>query len=479
MRDNNLLRYLRVLTEEEGKGIRKHLEQSNPKLLPLFESFLKEGPDYVAEEIKEERLAKRAYPGWAYNEQVLRNRNTELRQALEDFLAQQELRERPLLRQTLLTARLRKRVPSAAFEKNLERQDRALNQYNLALDGLFLRFNRYMLELDAASTSQNEAELPLLQEARHQLDESYLTWHLFFELDFANRKRYLNEQLGRPELNLQDNYWAGILQRASPALQLFYQLYKLETSDAGPEEKLAGCKVLFAQLREQAPNVHTVDVRELFTALANFVAYLYNRRISSYGKLLLRLYRWGHEHSLLVEDDYLPHSFLINLVITAGMNGEPQFATQLLQHYEPYLAPEVHRATVGFCTALIDFYSQRYRASLQKLEVLDMPQAYDFSVRRQSLLLRIAYERFLAGQCDSTKVEDRCRAFDAFFQRDAHQVSKTLREKYLNLKYFVRSMTYYRVDPNCKVTQNELITDFNRSECIAWEWVEKHLSQLP
>jgi len=479
MRDNNLLRYLRILTEKEGKGIREHLEQSNPKLLPLFESFLKEGPDYVAEEIEEERLAKRAYPEWAYNEQVLRNRNTELRKAIETFLAQEELRERPLLRQTLLSARLRKRVPSDAFEKNLKRQEKALDQYNLALDALFLRFNRYMLELDAASTSQNEAELPLLQQARHQLDESYLAWHLFFELDFANRKRYLDEQLERPELNLQADYWKGVLQQASRTLQLFYQLYELETSDATPGKKLAGCKELFAQLQEQAPNLHTIDARELFTALTNFIGHLYNQRVSGYGRLLLELYRWGHKQSLLIEGTYLSHSFLINLVITAGINGEPQFATQLLQHYEPYLAPEVHQATVGFCAALIDFYSQRYATALQKLEVLDIPQAYDFSVRRQSLLLRIAYEQYVSGYCDATVVEDRCRAFEEFFRRDAHQVNGTLKEKYLNLRRFVRSMTNYRVDPNRKVTKKELITAFHHTECIAWQWVEKHLNQLP
>lgn len=478
MRENNLLRYLRILTKEEKNDLKKHLEQSAPKLLPLFKSFLKEGPNYVAEEIDEERLAQRAYPEWTYNKQVLRNRNTELRKALEDFLTQKELRERPLLRQTLLSARMRKRTPSEAFERNLERHEEALDQYNLALDALFLRFYRYVLELDAASTSQNEAELPLLQQARHQLDKSYLAWHLFFELEFANRSRYLEEQFEHPSIDLQAAYWKSLLKHSGPSLHLFYQLYELEASDLAPEEKLAGCKVLFAQLRNQAPNLHATDVREFFTALTNFVGYLYNQRISSYGKLLLRLYRWGHERTLLVEENYLSHSFLINLVITAGINGEPQFAAQLLRHYEPYLAHEVHQATVGFCEALIDFYSHRYKAALHKLQVLDIPQAYDFSVRRQSLLLRIAYERFLAGQCDSTKVEDRCRAFEVFFRRNSHQVNDTLREKYLNLKYFVRSMTYYRVDPNCKVTQEELITDFKRSECIAWQWVEKHLNQL-
>jgi len=482
MQENDLLRYLRILTEEEKNDLKKHLkrlDQSKPRLLPLFKSFLKEGPDYVAKTIDEERLAKRAYPDWTYNIQVLRNRNTDLREAIEDFLAQEELRERPLLRQTLLSARLRKRTPSDAFESNLKRHGKALDQYNLGLDALFLRFNRYLLELDAASTSQNKAELPLLQQARYQLDESYLAWHLFFELEFTSRKRYLNEQYERPKLNLQSDYWGRILKQAGPVQRLFYQLYELETSSASGVEKLAGCKVLFAHLQKQASDWHTIDQRELFTALTNFVGYLYNQRISSCGKLLLRLHRWGHEKSLLVEEDYLSHSFLINLVVIAGINQELQFAAELLEHYQSYLTLEVREATVGFCGALIDFYSHRYDTALQKLETLDMPQAYDFSVRRQSLLLRLAYERFLAGQCNSTKVEDRCRAFKTFFQRDAHQVSEALQEDYLNLERFVRSMTSYRVEPEPKVTKQGLKSDFDRSKCVAWQWVEKQLDQLP
>ncbi|MCB9297585.1 MAG: hypothetical protein H6559_31335 [Lewinellaceae bacterium] len=477
MRDNDLLRYLRILKKDEISELRKQLSQYKPKLAGLLKALTRWGPGFSPPEIDEQQLFETAFPGESFNLQILRNRNSELKKKIEAFLVGEAIWERPGLRLLLLSSQLGNRKDNAAFTKNLQRLQEHLSTTLHGLDSFFLSFNAHLAELANQATIKNQAKLPPLFQARQALDQTYLTWHLFFELEFDSRSRYIVEERPFAPIDLRNPYWIALIngEGGMPILSLYYKLYSLNTAKT---VSISAFEDAFISLRSHAEMIPKSDLQELFRVLTNFTINKYFEPDKRFGVFLLDLYKWGDQQGLFIKDKVISHTTFINITVTAGINKELYFADQFIQKNKAYLLQELREETLQFCYALLAFYQDRYDDAIQFLEETDVPKSFDFSIRRQSLLIRTRYRQYVTGAVDASKVEDCCKAYRQFFARNAYKISENRINKYLKLEYFIRQMTRYSVQPVQSTAFKSLLKEFQDTKCIASEWVEEQLKVL-
>lgn len=475
MQENDLLRYLRVLRKDEMRRLKTYLSQQQPRLAALLNAFLENGPDFRPCDIEEQQLHEAIFPKKAFELQRLRNYNTKLKTAIEDFLALEALQRQPELKKTLLVDSLKNRSHPQVFDNNYKQLQKLLNKSKPALDPLFLKFNQHLLLLGSLNTLKNKAGLKALQEARWTLDQHYLLWHLFFELESYYRSFYLQEEYRSPQLHLDAPYWSRHLEEGPPTLALLYQLYQLYQRKGDYAE----CLQAFQKLKASHSSISPVDARELFIILTNYIAYQYSKQIAQYAYLLLQLYQWAAQEGLLHENGYISHTLFINVVVLAGVCNDIKYAEQFIKNNSPYLLEATKTLTLQYCEALLHFHKGNYSKATDLLDVMHPPNHIDFSLRRQSLWLRVVFSQYLAQATDANTVEDRCKTYRQFFSRNSYKINEELKLRYMQLEYFVRQMTRYYNDPNSNIERAQIQRELQAKKCIAWQWVQQKSQKLP
>lgn len=475
MKDSNLLRLLRVLSRKELRLLKKRLSKGGSQAaMLLLTELLKSAPRFVPDTIDEKKIFKKLYPQEPFNKQKLSYCKSNLYKEAQQLLAEEELATDAILFQRLLARRLQRRAGSGPFEDAMAGLDRELLGIRNSFDYYFLDFDRHLLRLKHLETQKNQANLRPLRAARESLDTAYLAWQLYFELERASRRRYLNEQL--PGALFPVNQLQELPSEYPPLIHLLFLAHKLYQD---PDKQLQFSNV-FQALQEMAPEIQPLERLELARYLLNFCIAEYNSGNPSFLQSQMAIYEWGNEHGIFVIDEAIDHTIFINIVVTATVAGELNFARSFLQKNQHFIEPGIRSDTVSLSRAYIHFRRKEYLETEQSLETVQAKENYDFALRRQSLLLRAAYGQYISHIADYTKVEERCKAYRWFFQRDAYAVAKPRKEAYRNLEYFVRKMAWYGNHTSPPPGFREaLLEELDAKTTIAREWVREEILRLP
>lgn len=475
MKDSNLLRLLRVLTEEEVRKLKKKLKTGGaPHTIRLLKELLKSSPRFVPDTMDEEKIFKKLYPKELFNKQKLSYCKSNLYKEAQQLLAEEELANDAILFQRLLASRLQRRTDSGPFEDAMAGLERELLGIQNSFDYYFLDFDRHLLRLKHPETQKNQANLSPLKAALQSLHSAYLAWQLYFELERISRRRYLNEQL--PEALFPVGQLQELPLGYPPLIRLLFLIYKLYQAP-GNRQQFANA---FQALREMAPEIQPPERLELARYLLNFCIAQYNNGNASFLQGQMAIYLWGNENGVFVVDKAIDHTIFINAVVTAAVANELDFAASFLKNNQHFVEPGIRSDAVGLSQAYIHFHRGEYLEAEQSLETIHGKENYDFALRRQSLLLRSAYGQYISHIADYTKVEERCNAYRWFFQRDAYAVSELRKEAYRNLEYFVRKLAWYHNQterpPALKKT---LLKELDAKPSVAKEWLKGEVASLP
>ncbi|MCB0580022.1 MAG: hypothetical protein KDD10_12035 [Phaeodactylibacter sp.] len=475
MKDSNLLRLLRVLTKKELRLLKKKLSNSGPQATALLlKELLKSAPRFEPDSLDEKKIFKKLYPKEPFNKQKLSYCKSNLYKEAQQLLAEEELATDTILFQRLLARRLQRRAGSGPFEDAMAGLERELLGIQNSFDYYLLDFDRHLLRLKHPETQKNQANLSPLKAARQSLDSAYLAWQLYFELERISRRRYLNEQL--PGALFPVGQLRELPLEYPPLVRLLFLAYKLYQA---PDNRQQFANA-FRALREMVSEIQPLERLELARYLLNFCIAKYNSGVPSFLQSQMDIYQWGNENGIFVIDKAIDHTIFINAVVTAAVANKLDFAASFIKNNQNFVEPGIRSDTVNLSQAYIHFRRGEYLEAEQSLETIQAKENYDFALRRQSLLLRAAYGQYINHIADYTKVEERCKAFRWFFQRDAYAVAEPRKEAYRNLEYFVRKLAWYHNQTERPSALKEtLLKELDTKPSVAKEWVKGEVASLP
>lgn len=149
-----------------GDFLRSPFFNNNSRVVKLFEELKKAHPEYESRSISKENLYKKLFPGKAYNDQVIKNLNTELFKLEKDFLAHDMLGREPFEKSVMLLMNLTSRDAVQLFEKEAESIETSARENRSKIKDIHLLLNRIEEEKftnDLINNRQSEATVHILK----------------------------------------------------------------------------------------------------------------------------------------------------------------------------------------------------------------------------------------------------------------------------------------------------------------------------
>jgi hypothetical protein len=477
MKDGPLLRLLRSLNKSETRKLKSQLKKSKPILGELLGKLGEKGLDYPQSQLDEKRIFESLFGLPHYNASKMRDLKTKLKERVEQYIVWAQLEENKALHYSILVRALRNRPSKAAFLSAVDNLDQELQQYQNGWEFHRLSFEKHYNLLDTPFTVKNIPNPTAAVDIRRSHELNYLIWMYYFEIDRISRRRHIEEALPVFNIPIPLRLPEGITLESQPLLLMLKLIYELLINPSDHTRFNAA----FQKLQLLIDHFPAKEKIELTRYLINHCIQRYNSGDLSYLKGQIALYKWGQEKEVFVTDGYIDHTFLINAVITAAVNGELLFASNFLEKHKAYLSSGFKHDSIHFCEAFIHFHRQEYLQAIDKLALVRDKESYDFGVRRQSLLLRSYYCVYRSdGPYDYGDVEDRCHAFEAFFKRNTYATSPKRKKAYLKLKYFVEQMAWFRNlrDKKPKHFAERLQEELEDASCIAKKWITHEIALL-
>lgn len=189
MLDHQTIDILKTFSNEEIKSFGKFISSpyfnSNKNLIPLFELLAKFHPDFSAERLSKEYISDKLFGKGNFKDSTIRNLLSDLADASESFLMQQNFRKSAVLSFDCLLKELRNKKLHLPFLKNSEKLDEKYAKIEYVDSEYYLA--RHKLELNKFNFSAvNEKVLESSQAEKH-LNEIYysglyITIHYIIEI---------------------------------------------------------------------------------------------------------------------------------------------------------------------------------------------------------------------------------------------------------------------------------------------------------
>jgi len=508
MRDGPLLRLLRILDKSETSKLKRQLKKCDPRLYALLSAMVKAAPGYLPDKLDEEKLFAALYPTESFNAHKLNRHKVDLKKEIEQFLVKLELEADMPLFQLLLARQLKNRLPEDAYEDAYHGFQQEIRSQRYGWIYHRLNFEAQMDRLDSGLTSKSESNLEPSIAIRDSLRINTITWKYYLEIDRLSRSKHLNENLPEFDIDAAEKELKSTDLEAEPLLWILKLIHELYLDTKKLNEKVRKKK----RLASNAASKQSLDIEldkaynknkdkfiRVFRALKNhvrkfppkeqieLVRYILNHCISMYNSgnhnyILeqLEIYRWGDQEGIFIVDGHIDHSFLMNVVITAAVVGDLNFAQVFLDKNEEFIIPLYRPDTVNFSQAYIHFHVGKYKKAVEALDKIHATEHSLFANRRQSLLLRAIYCLYRDGKLDPDDVDNRCKAFINFFKRNTYSASDNRIDAYLKLEYFVRKMLWYdlHVKPKPQHFLLKLEKELDDAMCIAKQWVKAEIAKL-
>lgn len=481
MKNSRLACLFNTLEYNELRALRKLLKpppgDELSGLFRLFEFFREKMPLKKKSRLKKEHVFSRVFPDEPYSAARLDKLASHLVSYIEDFLVQRQLEKDKALKYQALARSLSHREDSRCYEAAMKKWEQAIGGQG---DSLFAYFPRLLFSIQRLNHfdvhENDESHSEVLDSARRRLNELNLAWQLFFELERMARSKYIRGRLSPASPALLAELIESLDGAEGRPMILLYQ--KLFLMSAQPDERKYFHEAWQA-LRDTAGQLSSQASLPVLRYLLNYCIARYFRGAGEFLGIQLELYKWGAEKGGFIEDGMIEGSIFLNAVITAATAGDFTFARQFVKDNGTLVTPSRKDATVRMAKAYIHFHSMQYEKAIAEIDGL-LAQDFDFAVRRQSLLLRATYKLFEQGEADMDAVQNRCRAYREFFERDSYKLAESRKEAYLNLAYYVEEMAVHHLVhwKEAPKPAQELHAELAQKAPAAPTWVRGEIARL-
>jgi len=431
MRNSKVFILLRELNASDHKLFRKFLHSpyhnEQEVLINWYEALMQQDED---EEFDKNSVWAVAFGTEPYQDQTLRRLNNELLQLILDFLALQELKNRPASLKLLELSVLNRPQLYKHFQ-GVARQFEALprletpTSFNRCLE--FWQIQHQMEEL----LKQRSDHFQSLEEADRQLDLFYLAQKL---KNYSEALGYAKSRSVVPKLLIPPDFIERV--RSSPYMhQPFVRAYYLVAQMLLEPEEEHYFRELRSLLDREAPNFPKQELHPLFVHLMNYcIDTKINAGRTDYFEELFHLYRFSLSQQIIIDKGVLDPQHYKN-IITVGLQIQQfSWVEGFIREYTGLL-PEADQANaLTYNLAKMYFHKKDYSRVIEQLREVEY-QNLGYALGGKLMLLKTYYElgEFLA-------MDSLMDSFRIYLRRN-RQISRDVQQQYMNVLRFVKKLS--------------------------------------
>lgn len=396
--------YLRSFSAEEltrfGEFLNSPYFNTNNRVTKLFTELRKHYPEFTGKGIDKEVIYKKLFPGKPFNEQVLKNINSELLKLEKLFLSVNSFIKDPFIKYRGLVNELINRNIDTLFEKESRAYEEEIRTSDASFDKQCL--NLFNLEENRFTNNliNNRQELVTgnIEKSGEYLTIYYLNNILRFYMNNSINKFSFNSviDVNFPEIilnNINMDELINFMERHNIDFTLNLKLTyycMLCIKDVNDDETYKKFKsLLFSNFdklnRDEAhANLHFMEsicAQKINSGKAEFYKDLFETYVHEIENNVYN----PHEHSPLTVMKYR------NIYLSAIRVGEFSWAENFINEFKKKLQKEDRQNIVSLAMAQLEFEKKEYESTLEYLKKISTDQLF-YKVDVKILSLRSLYE---------------------------------------------------------------------------------------
>lgn len=216
----------------------------------------------------------------------------------------------------------------------------------------------------------------------------------------------------------------------------------------------------------------------LFMIWCNLGSGQFSKGQTNFIQPVFKLYQYGIEKGLFLQQGYLPGTIYINSCVMAAKAKANTWLAQFRKDYRPLLKPYLKEETLALTQAFVAFHQEQFleaRAILDNISTNDL----HFRIRLHSLSVRCLLELHLLNDSFYHVLSSRIRAFKRMIN-NKQKLHRQRRDAYRNFADL--TMDLAKLGRNSSITTDEhnaLQQKINTtSSLVLKDWLLQKLSQL-
>lgn len=378
MHNHNAIELLKTLNEDELKRLVDFLNSPffNKKevVCRLFSIIEKKAPDYKGTSLKKENLHKKLFPGKKYNEQMLRNRMSELTSLIKQFITITGFQKDEMLQKKCYTKQLRKKEKFELAEKQISETFELIEKRN-NFDEVYFKDKLDML-YESVKIHSAKDKVPMKLKLSYKRTE-YILNYFFLNLLGVNTDIILNEIEGKtkPDFDFAKHFfdtfdfekYLSVLKEKKyehyPLIAIHYygnlSILKPENEDYYRKIK----ELIFNHYEK----FNLMQVYNFWSLLSNSIFVNYINKGSAFLKEGHEVNKFFVEKELYPKDRPFSPQAYKNTIINALFAKEIEWADDFAEKYKSKLSSESRDNRYNYCKALILSNKKNYNESIEYL----------------------------------------------------------------------------------------------------------------
>ncbi|MBN8583495.1 MAG: hypothetical protein J0M37_00250 [Ignavibacteria bacterium] len=383
-----------------GDFIRSPYFNKNSRVIKLFDELKKDHPDFTSKSVSKEKLYGKLFKGKSYNDQVIKNLNTELFKLEREFLAHDMLNKDQFERSFMLLTNLNSRNAELLFEKEAEGIENAARENRSKIKDIHLLLNRIEEEKftnHLINNRQSEASEHILKSGEYlilyfmknilrlTINQRINEFSFNTVPDFNLPAEFINKLDIEKLLDLMDK---NKIEHTIHIRLLYYSL--LCNFDVKDTEIYLKFKSLLFQ---SISSFTKAEFHHLLHMLESIIAQKINSGMTEYYRDLFETYDYELKHDVYKpqKDSPLTVMKFRNIYLSALKAGQFEWAENFIHNYREELQKKDRQSIVELSLAQLNFEKQNFGATLEHLQKVRTSQIF-YKIDVKILSMMALYE---------------------------------------------------------------------------------------
>lgn len=437
MKNTKVTAYLKDFSTPELKRLQLFMNSPYSKVFAqtqnLFKLLIKFHPNYEDDDLGNEKIFTQLFPGKPFNRQLLGDQLKYLGEAIEEFIAVEQLRKKEGARQILVLDYLKKKNLKL-YKDGIDKLALAVKKKNAGDSGenILMEIN-YHDECDTYfSLNQSRTMNNAIQLKSDTIDTWYIYQKLKIWCDMQNRQNILSAEYN---YTLKEELFSFIEKNRSvlfekTAIRVYYLVYKTLENPEDEEGFVQLAKLLEASGKEFVLS----ELQTFYQFAQNYCIKKLNSGNTAYAEKLFGIYETMLKNNILIADDGTFSVWDYKNIVTLSLRlKKEKWCRDFIEKYVPLLAKKerenAYAYNLAYYYAHIEDYSEAKKL-LQRVEFSDL----FYQLGSRSILLKCYYELR-----DEESFLAHCLSFQKFLERNK-TVSDYQKKVHLNLILYTKKV---------------------------------------
>lgn len=400
-------------------------------LIQILEQILFLQNDKKQNTQSKQQFWKVIFPKKAWNEQVLKDRLSDLMRLLEQFLTMQAFKNQEQAHFTLNA--MNQRSMNQSFQRYWKRVQKKTQQQH-TLKSSREHYNQFLMYAISDNNYMQRGPRTHTEAMQKKLDHLEL-FYMLEKLEcccgMLNRMNVLKSNFDihflDKTLDLLQSNWDFYMQ--NQVIAIYFQI--LQTLQ-NPQEENA-FQVLKSLLFEYVQNLGQSHGKSVFAYARNYCTRQLNAGKTAYLQEIFDLYKLSLTHNFLLENGLISQFVYKNIVTAACRLKQFDWAREFIIEYKKHLEKSIQVNAFNYNLASFHYSQGNYGEAITLLQTIEYTDIH-YNTDARVMLLKIYFDqgemRTFLSQCDS---------FNIFLLRSKH-LSNHMNKSYKNLMRITKKM---------------------------------------